>query len=63
MKHEYIAPKIELVKFNFDDQVVVASGWVGNQGSGDDIGRCQLASTTCSAYYTKPLSCTEWPPE
>ena len=63
MKREYTAPKVELVQFNFDDQVVVASGVVGNYGSGKDIERCQQGSTSCTSYYTKPLSCANWPAE
>ena len=63
MKREYTAPKVELVQFDFDDQVVVASGVVGNYGSGQDVGRCQQGSTSCTTYYTKPAGCANWPAE
>ena len=61
MKREYTTPKIEMVNFNFDNQVVVASGTVGGYGSGDDVQRCQQGSTSCTTYYTKPLTCSNWP--
>jgi hypothetical protein len=63
MKREYTTPKAELVRFNYNDQVVVASGWVATYGSGDDIQRCQQSATSCTTYYTKPLGCANWPAE
>jgi hypothetical protein len=64
MKREYMTPKVELVQFNFDDQVVVASGGtVGTYGSGHNIGRCQQGTTSCTYYYVKPSGCgnENWP--
>ena len=65
MKREYMTPKAELVNFNFDNQVVVASGVVGNYGTGLNIDRCQQASTSCTAYYTPNKGCgsSGWPEE
>jgi hypothetical protein len=52
MKRNYTTPKAELVKFDYNDQVVVASGAVGTYGSAAGIDRCQQSSTSCSLFYS-----------
>ena len=52
MKRNYSAPKVEIVTFDFNDQVVVASGAVGTYGSAYGTDRCQQSSTSCSLFYS-----------
>ncbi len=59
MKRNYSAPKVEIVTFDFNDQVVVASGYVGTYGSASGMDKCQQSSTTCDYFYT--LGCREQP--
>ena len=55
MKRNYSAPKVEIVTFDFNDQVVVASGALGTYGSGVGMDRCQQSTTSCTLYYYSGL--------
>ncbi len=59
MKRNYSAPKVEIVTFDFNDQVVVASGAVGTYGSAAGTEYCQQSSTTCDHFYY--AGCSEQP--
>ena len=51
MKRNYSAPKVEIVTFDFNDQVVVASGAVGTYGSATGSEFCQQSSLSCNLFY------------
>ena len=55
MKRNYSAPKVEIVTFDFNDQVVVASS-VGNMGSSISAEHCQYSSTSCSYFFDTACS-------
>ena len=59
MKKGYVTPSVEVVEFNYSEQVVVASStsYVGLYNDADGISKCQLSSNTCATYYVKPDGC------
>ena len=61
MKKKYETPNVEIIDFNFRDQIVVASGGTGNYGSASGSGKCQQSSITCSYYFD--TSCSHQPIE
>ena len=64
MKKKYETPNVEIIDFNFRDQIVVASGGgTGDYGSAAQLERCQQGSTSCSYYYVRPSGCSNLPEE
>lgn len=53
MKRAYQTPKVKLIDFVYDEQVVAASGNVSDYGDPQEIGRCQQSSPTeCMVFWT-----------